>query len=112
MPVIVAANQGCRVVEQGKRLAVMFADGHTEYITLDPAQATVQVEGQWWYRGRYTLLQEQEGTRIRLEVYNIAKSFRCVAACMTAFDRKSHEAKFQALTHSLVAASDLSHQAL
>lgn len=34
--------------------------------------ATLAFEGEWWYRGEYTLLPCEQGTQVTYRVYNVA----------------------------------------
>jgi hypothetical protein len=93
-PFLLRNKAGFKISKENSTYTIEFKDGHKEYIELDPAGHSIRIRGMWWYQGVYTAHAHLEGTMIRLEVYNIARSFRWAASLMVMKEKKKHEKMF------------------
>ncbi|GAA3892954.1 hypothetical protein GCM10022381_38300 [Leifsonia kafniensis] len=50
-------------------------DENGEHFLADPAERFIVVQGDWWYRGEYRVLPEEDGggTRLEHEILNVAQ---------------------------------------
>ena len=46
----------------------------------DPAERLIVVQGDWWYRGEYRVLAEDEGSLVQYEIVNVAQAFHAAGA--------------------------------
>jgi hypothetical protein len=101
LPFMLRGKSACRIVRDGLRYTITFADGHKELIEADPQKHSLAVQGQWWYRGVYTF--ESDGTRtlITLKVYNVAKKLKWAASLMILPEKKEHQKNFERFVHDL-----------
>jgi len=62
------------IVNGGPRnfTATWEADPKGIYVIVDMAQGSVTLQGHWWYRGTYRVEAASQGSRLLLDVYNIA----------------------------------------
>jgi hypothetical protein len=65
----------------------VFEDGHKQFII--PGSHSLILQGEWWYRGRYTWKAVGNETRIKLEVYNVAQGKRWTASLMILPEKKN-----------------------
>jgi hypothetical protein len=93
-PFVLQGKGPYRISRSGSRYTVHFDDGHFEFITIDPTQHRIYLQGQWWYRGAYTLAADGEGTLLTLDVHNIAEQFHFVAALMLLPQKRKHAVAF------------------
>jgi hypothetical protein len=104
LPFLLRDKKAFSVKKEGSKIAVQFDDGHKEFIFLNPSEHQFSMQGEWWYRGVYQLERTDEGTRIRLQVFNVAQKFRWAAALMILREKKTHRLKFEKFTGALEAA--------
>jgi hypothetical protein len=95
MPFIYANHTSCHIKEENNRFIVHFHDGHKEFVTIDTSKHQLIMQGEWWYRGVYTFIEEKDHTKIIYEVFNIAPTARWVAALMILPEKGTHEKNFQ-----------------
>jgi hypothetical protein len=50
-------------------------DENGEHVLADPRERFIVVQGDWWYRGEYRVLPEEDepGTRLEHEIFNVAQ---------------------------------------
>lgn len=101
LPAIVTSDQACHVSRHAHKLTLAFEDGHREFVTTDPANYKLIMEGEWWYRGIYSIHHHPEGTRVQLDIYNAANRFRWAAAGLALFERAVHQEAFETVVSSL-----------
>lgn len=99
-PLLVAGKGSVKITRDGPRYVVTFTDGHREFVTPEPERNTIAIQGQWWYRGEYTLTAAGNKTHIRLRVFNIAKQ-AWMASLMNIGAKQKHAAAFDALCKSI-----------
>ena len=59
------------------------AEGAAEisrHFRADPAERLIVVQGDWWYRGEYRVLAEDEGSLVQYEIINVAQVFHAAGA--------------------------------
>jgi len=95
LPFILSDRGRCNIKFIDARYVVEFIDGHKEFIEIDKANHTLAMQGEWWYRGLYALKELPEGTKVTLNVYNVAERFRWVASLMIVPDKKKHQQGFE-----------------
>lgn len=101
LPFILRGKTDCEVEMLNSRYIISFSDGHKEYITINADNHQLIVQGEWWYKGVYSLLPMGGQTLIKLEIFNHAKRYRWAASLMILMDTKNHEQKFVALISEL-----------
>lgn len=75
---------------------VEFEDGHREFINTEEVENRIAVQGEWWYRGEYTLSAAGAKTNVRLDVYNLADKEWVVSLMNIGAERK-HQMEFISL---------------
>jgi len=104
LPVILW-NQGDSVIKSEKgQWTVYFDQGHKAFLFIDKPAHTIALQGQWWYRGVYDLIEEAgESTTVKLRIYNIAPAFQWFASLMIIRQKQAHQMAFQDFIQQLEA---------
>jgi hypothetical protein len=95
-PFLVRGKGEVKITYNNVHFIVEFADGHREFITVEKEHNRIAVQGEWWYRGEYTLTAAGNKTLVQLEVFNLADQ-EWMVSLMNIGARKKHEIAFQRL---------------
>jgi hypothetical protein len=101
LPFIWRGKPNCKIVKDGSKLIISFEDSHKEYVTLDKANHKIIIQGEWWYRGIYSLYQQGGKSLIKLDVYNVAEKQRWIASLMILPEKHKHKGNFAKLVADL-----------
>ncbi|RYU97416.1 hypothetical protein [Emticicia agri] len=104
MPFIYTNQMSCHIKEENGRFIVHFHDGHKEFVTVDTTNHQLTIQGEWWYKGVYTLSQENNHTNISSQVFNVARKGRWMASLMALFEKTTHEKNFHVFVERIEAA--------
>ncbi|MEB0306076.1 hypothetical protein QN345_12250 [Cryobacterium sp. 10I1] len=63
----------------------------------DPAERLIVVQGDWWYRGEYRVLAEEEGSLVQYEIINVAQAFHAAGALTARSELRAAPRAFQTL---------------
>ncbi|HTF03440.1 MAG TPA: hypothetical protein VK826_05415 [Bacteroidia bacterium] len=99
-PFVVAGKGKVKIAFDKVHYVVTFEDDHREFISVDKEKMMLAVQGEWWYRGEYTLTAEGEQTRVELNVFNLADQGWMVSL-MNINARRKHEIEFLSFCKSL-----------
>lgn len=97
MPFLLEGRSSCNISLVDSRYVVSFSDGHKEYITIDKVKHTLSIQGEWWYKGIYSLQEQEKKTLISLSVYNVAQNYRWAASLMMLLEKSNHRMGFEKL---------------
>jgi hypothetical protein len=95
LPFILKGKSNCKIIKIDERFAISFEDAHKEYIGVDKANHKLTAQGEWWYKGVYTLQSSDERTSIKLDIYNHAEKYRWVASLMILPEKNKHKVAFE-----------------
>jgi|GEM_PF-6097737 len=106
LPFILASKSSCIISIDGNsidgnKFIISFEDGHKEYIIIDYANHTLTTQGEWWYRGIYSLHLKGEKTLIKLNIFNVAKKHRWAASLMICPQKNKHKENFEKFVANL-----------
>lgn len=100
-PFILKNRTQCFVTKESELFIITYKDGHKEFVTIDATNHKLTYQGEWWYKGVYTLQRNNNQTIITLDIYNVANKFRWVASLMILPEKKKHKADFEQLINNL-----------
>ena len=63
----------------------------------DPAERLIVVQGDWWYRGEYRVLAEDQGSLVQYEIINVAQVLHAAGALTARSELRGAPRAFQAL---------------
>jgi hypothetical protein len=95
-PFLVAGKGNVKITFDKIHFVVEFTDGHREFISMDKDSNQVAVQGEWWYRGEYTLSTQGGKTNVQLQVFNLADQEWLVSLMNVNAERK-HGIAFKSL---------------
>lgn len=95
-PFLVAGKGNVKVTFDRIHFVVEFADGHREFASMEEENNLIAIQGEWWYRGEYTLIPSGQKTTVQLQVFNLADQEWLVSLMNTNAERK-HEIAFKSL---------------
>ncbi len=95
-PLLVAGKGAVKITFDKVIYTITFSDGHLEYISIEPDENKMSVQGEWWYRGEYTLTSNGDATNVQLEVFNLADQ-EWMVSLMNIGAKRKHEIAFQSL---------------
>ena len=101
LPHVLSGKCNCAIEGEGERFKVFFEDGHKEFISMERGNNTLTIQGEWWYKGVYSIHQKSEFRLIRLDVYNIAENHRWVASLLILPEKRKHKANFEQFVSGL-----------
>lgn len=101
-PFLVKGKGDVKITYDNIHFVVEFTDGHREFVSMEKDKNMIAVQGEWWYRGEYTLSAVvsssgvENKTKVQLEVFNLADQ-EWMVSLMNIGAKKKHEAGFQSL---------------
>lgn len=95
-PFLVKGKGDVKITYNNVHYVVEFPDGHREFVSEEKEKNRIAVQGEWWYRGEYTLSAAGNKTHVQLEVFNLADQ-EWMVSLMNIGAKKKHEAAFQSL---------------
>lgn len=95
-PFLVKGKGEVKISFDKVHFVVEFTNGHREFLSIDKERNMIAVQGEWWYRGEYTLAAAGEKTNVQLEVFNLADQEWMVSLMSIGAERK-HEIAFKSL---------------
>lgn len=95
LPFILKGKTNCVITKRDTKFSIAFEDGHKEYVEIDKLNHTLSTQGEWWYRGLYTLIQEGDVTSIKFQIFNVAERYRWVASLMVLPEKNTHKNNFE-----------------
>lgn len=103
-PLLVKGKGEVKISYNNIHFVVEFADGHREFVSVEKEKSKIAVQGEWWYRGEYTLTAAvssstgsvEHKTNVQLEVFNLADQ-EWMVSLMNIGAKRKHELAFQSL---------------
>ena len=95
-PLLVKGKGDVKITFDKIHFVVEFADGHREFASIEKEKSLIAIQGEWWYRGEYTLTAVGNKTNVQLEVFNLADQ-EWMVSLMNIGAKKKHEIAFQSL---------------
>ncbi len=95
-PFLVAGKGDVKVTFDKIHFVIEFADGHREFVYVEKENNTIAIQGEWWYRGEYTLSSRDQKTNVQLQVFNLADQ-EWLASLMHINAVRKHEIAFRSL---------------
>lgn len=92
-PLLVTGKGPVKITLDKVIYTITFSDDHLEYISIAPQENKIAVQGEWWYRGEYTLTTSDGATNVQLEVFNLADQ-EWMVSLMNIGAKRKHEIAF------------------
>lgn len=109
-PLLVKGKGDVKITFDRIHFVVEFTDGHREFASIEKEKSRIVIQGEWWYRGEYTLTAvvspggTENKTNVQLEVFNLADQ-EWMVSLMNIGAKKKHEIAFQSLCRRAARAS-------
>lgn len=103
-PLLVKGKGDVKITFDKIHFVVEFTDGHREFASIEKEESRIAIQGEWWYRGEYSLTAAGNKTNVQLEVFNLADQ-EWMVSLMNIGAKKKHEIAFQSLCRRAARAS-------
>lgn len=70
------AESGLRLSGGPRRFDAWAGESHVLYVDVDPERWQIGMQGHWWYRGEFQVIDTKDGTRLEHRLCNVADRLR------------------------------------
>lgn len=88
------AGNGCTITGKNNSFAALFADDHKMFIETDYANHNISIQGEWWFKALYSLVDKDNKTILNLSIYNVAEKFSWAAQLMNSSKKEKYRDSF------------------